>query len=74
MYNLSLLITTIKKISRTATGALEKIEKEICGVFDLRVYIQIYGFNFWFIFKISGFSFWPTHYQIKHTSPQADQP
>ena len=46
---------------------IEKIEKEICGVFDLvlifgcsgcEFIFKIYGFNFWLIFKISGFSFW----------------
>ena len=52
--------------NKTIKG-IEKIEKEICGVFDLVLIFgcsdcgfifKIYGFNFWFMYKIYGFSFW----------------
>ena len=51
--------------NKTLKG-IEKIEKEICGVFDLVLIFgcsgcgfmfQINGFNFWFIFNIYGFMF-----------------
>ena len=52
--------------NKTVKG-IEKIEKEICGVFDLVLIFyctdcgfifKTYEFNFWFMFKIYGFSFW----------------
>ena len=66
--NILLLHKNILKLinSNITVKGIEKIEKEIWGVFDLiLIFIcsgsgfmfKINEFNFWFMFKISGFMF-----------------